>query len=95
MMFGRKTTLFIDIKIQPIGLYYDPWFDFDNSDIDRAMAEYAKINIEKAHTKQKHNYDWTHANPKFYQAGAKVLNKMILQEKIEKVARSMMDHTSL
>ena len=53
MMFGRKKTLFIDIKIQPIGLNYDPWFDFNNSDIDRAMAEYAKSML-KRHTPSGH-----------------------------------------
>ena len=75
IMFGRKATLPIDLKMEQVeavvnhGLFFqDNVLDIEEITKQRcSVVKQVKENIEKAQIKQKQNYDRRHANPKAYQ----------------------------
>ena len=85
LMFGRKATLPIDIKMRKKAV--DDCLkkildvgELSPSEVEQMAAERlqrleAKANIKIAQQKQKELYDRKHANPKVYQVGSKVLKK--------------------
>ena len=89
IMFGRKATLPIDLKMEQVkavvnhGLFFqDNVLDIEEITKQRcSVVKQVKENIEKAQIKQKQNYDRRHANPKAYQIGTKVLKKDFTRKK--------------
>ena len=89
IMFGRKVTLPIDLKMEQVevvgnhGLFFqDNVLDIEEITKQRcSVVKQVKENIEKAQIKQKQNYDRRHANPKAYQIGTKVLEKDFTRKK--------------
>ena len=83
IMFGRKATLPIDLKMEQVEAVVDHGLFFQDNVLDIeeitkqrcSVVKQVKENIEKAQIKQKQNYDRRHANPKAYQIGTKVLKK--------------------
>ena len=104
IMFGRKATLPIDLKMEQVeavvnhGLFFqDNVLDIEEITKQRcSVVKQVKENIEKAQIKQKQNYDRRHANPKAYQIGTKVLKKDFTRKKRKggKMDCSMWDHLS-
>ena len=89
IMFGRKATLPIDLKMEQVeavvnhGLFFqDNVLDIEEITKQRcSVVKQVKENIEKAQIKQKQNFDRRHANPKAYQIGTKVLKKDFTRKK--------------
>eukprot|EP00731_Ephydatia_muelleri_P011380 Em0006g274a len=89
IMFGRKATLPIDLKMEQVeavvnhGLFFqDNVLDIKEITKQRcSVVKQVKENIEKAQIKQKQNYDRRHTNPKAYQIGTKILKNDFTRKK--------------